>query len=123
MRVDGENLTTAPIERILLRLNVISRVAVYPVPDEYVGDQVMAALVLRDDADLTPEEFAEFLAAQRDMSPKAWPRYVWIADDLPTTATNKILKRELVALGVDPTDRVLWRLDRTRFDPMVPADR
>ena len=123
MRVDGENLTTAPIERILLRLNVISRVAVYPVPDEYVGDQVMAALVLRDDADLTPEEFAEFLAAQRDLSPKAWPRYVWIADDLPSTATNKILKRELVALGVDPTDRVLWRRDRTRFDPVVPADR
>ena len=34
MRVDGENLTAAPIERILLRLDVISRVAVYPVPDE-----------------------------------------------------------------------------------------
>ena len=31
MRVDGENLTTAPIERILLRLPAINRVAVYPV--------------------------------------------------------------------------------------------
>jgi len=29
--------TTAPIERILLRLPVIQRVAVYPVPDEYVA--------------------------------------------------------------------------------------
>lgn len=57
------------------------------------------------------------------MSPKAWPRYVWIADDLPTTATNKILKRELVALGVDPKDRVLWRRGRARFEPVVPADR
>ena len=55
MRVDGENLTTAPIERILLRLPPVSRVAVYPVPDEYVGDQVMAAIVLRDDADLSPD--------------------------------------------------------------------
>ena len=54
MRVDGENLTTAPIERILLRLPAINRVAVYPVPDEYVGDQVMAAIVLRDDADADP---------------------------------------------------------------------
>ncbi|GAB7069042.1 AMP-binding protein [Mycobacterium hodleri] len=122
MRVDGENLTTAPIERILLRLNVISRVAVYPVPDEYVGDQVMAALVLRDGATLTLEEFEAFLSAQRDMSPKAWPRYVWIADDLPTTATNKILKRELVARGVDPAGRVLWRRDRTRYGAVVPAD-
>jgi fatty-acyl-CoA synthase len=111
MRVDGENLTTAPIERILLRLPVISRVAVYPVPDEYVGDQVMAAIVLRDDAELSPEAFAEFLAAQRDLSPKAWPRYVWIAADLPSTATNKILKRELIGLGVAPDGRVLWKRD------------
>ena len=115
MRVDGENLTAAPIERILLRLNVISRVAVYPVPDEFVGDQVMAALVLRDDAELTRAEFEEFLRGQRDLSPKAWPRYVWLAKDLPSTATNKILKRELVGRGVDPTGRVLWKRIGTEF--------
>ncbi|MCW2516886.1 MAG: AMP-dependent synthetase and ligase [Mycobacterium sp.] len=119
MRVDGENLTSAPIERILLRLNVISRVAVYPVPDEYVGDQVMAAIVLRDGAELTPGAFEEFLEAQRDLSPKAWPRYVWIADDLPSTATNKILKRELIARGVDPAGRELWKRDGTSFGPSV----
>ncbi len=115
MRVDGENLTTAPIERILLRLNVISRVAVYPVPDEYVGDQVMAAIVLRDDAELRPEAFEDFLKAQRDLSPKAWPRYVWVAEDLPSTATNKILKRELITRGIDPAGRMLWKRDGTRF--------
>jgi fatty-acyl-CoA synthase len=121
MRVDGENLTTAPIERILLRLNVISRVAVYPVPDEYVGDQVMAALVLRDDAELSPAAFEGFLQTQRDLSPKAWPRYVWIAEDLPSTATNKILKRELIALGADPTCRTVWKREGTRFHPFFPA--
>ncbi|MGW0162451.1 fatty-acid--CoA ligase FadD1 [Mycobacterium sp. NPDC003323] len=108
MRVDGENLTTAPIERILMRLPVINRVAVYPVPDEHVGDQVMAAVVLQDDAELTPAGFEEFLAAQADLSPKARPRYVWIADDLPSTATNKILKRELIALGAQPRGRCVW---------------
>jgi fatty-acyl-CoA synthase len=115
MRVDGENLATAPIERILLRLPAINRVAVYPVPDELVGDQVMAAIVLQNDAELTPEAFEEFLAAQRDLSPKAWPRYVWIADDLPSTATNKILKRELTARGADSDGRVLWKRDGTTF--------
>lgn len=117
MRVDGENLATAPIERILLRLPAINRVAVYPVPDELVGDQVMAAVVLQYDAEIGPREFEEFLAAQRDLSPKAWPRYLWIADDLPSTATNKILKRELVALGVEPRGRRLWRRDGSRFHP------
>jgi len=123
MRVDGENLTAAPIERILLRLNVISRVAVYPVPDGHVGDQVMAALVLRDGAELGPAAFGEFLAAQWDLSPKAWPRYVWIAGDLPSTATNKILKRELIVRGVDPAGRVLWKRGGAVFHPLAtPAD-
>ena len=109
MRVDGENLTAAPIERILLRLPAVNRVAVYAVPDPHVGDQVTAAIVLQDGADLTPAAFGEFLAAQSDLSPKAWPRHVWIAADLPSTATNKILKRELIAMGVDPQGRRLWQ--------------
>ncbi|BCQ08266.1 acyl-CoA synthetase [Mycobacterium heckeshornense] len=108
LRVDGENMTTAPIERILQRLPAINHVAVYAVPDEHVGDQVMAAIVLQDNADLTPEEFGGFLAAQPDLSPKAWPRHVWLTDRLPTTATNKILKRELIARGARPDGGVLW---------------
>jgi acyl-CoA synthetase (AMP-forming)/AMP-acid ligase II len=46
LRVDGENMTTAPVERILQRLAPVSHVAVYAVPDEHAGDQVMAAIVL-----------------------------------------------------------------------------
>jgi fatty-acyl-CoA synthase len=111
MRVDGENMTSAPIERILIRQPAISQVAVYPVPDEHVGDQVMAAIVLHDGATLTPAEFSEFLGHQPDLSPKAWPRHVWIAARLPSTATNKVIKRELVAMGVAPEGRVLWKRD------------
>jgi fatty-acyl-CoA synthase len=109
LRVDGENMTTAPIERILQRLTPVSHVAVYAVPDEHVGEQVMAAIVLQDNAELTPAQFSQFLAAQPDLSPKAWPRYVWLTDRLPTTATNKILKRELAARGTAPEGGVLWK--------------
>ncbi len=108
LRVDGENMTTAPIERILQRLPAVSQVAVYAVPDQQVGDQVMAALVLVDGAELRPTDFREFLAAQPDLSPKAWPRHVWITDTLPTTATNKILKRQLSAHGSNPPGGRLW---------------
>jgi fatty-acyl-CoA synthase len=106
MRVDGENLAAGPVERILQRLPAVSLVAVYAVPDEHVGDQVMAALVLN--GPLTPDELATFLDAQPDLSPKAWPRYVRINSELPQTATNKILKRELIAQGVTAGDGELW---------------
>ncbi|GAB2861670.1 fatty-acid--CoA ligase FadD1 [Nocardioides pacificus] len=112
MRVDGENLAAAPIERILMRLTKINRVAVYAVPDERVGDQVMAALVLNDGERLEPAELEAFLAEQADLSPKAWPRYVRIADELPSTATNKILKRELVIQGTTTEDPLWVREER-----------
>jgi fatty-acyl-CoA synthase len=119
--VDGENLAAAPIERILERLPQVSQVAVYAVPDEQVGDQVMAALVIHSGTRLEPTDLEEFLAAQPDLSPKAWPRYVRINDDLPATATNKILKRELIAAGVSAQGGVLWMRPArgTTYSPAV----
>jgi fatty-acyl-CoA synthase len=114
LRVDGENLAAAPVERILLRHPDISRVAVYAVPDPLVGDQLVAALVLHRDATLDPEGFEGFLARQADLGPKQWPRYVRIATALPQTATNKVLKRELVHEGLDVTDPVWTRAERGR---------
>jgi fatty-acyl-CoA synthase len=109
MRVDGENLAAGPVERILQRLSEINHVAVYAVPDEHVGDQLMAAVVLNEGETLTPRRFEEFLASQPDLSPKAWPRYVRINTALPQTATNKILKRTLIQEGVSAGEGVLWR--------------
>jgi fatty-acyl-CoA synthase len=108
MRVDGENLAAGPVERIVQRMPEINCVAVYAVPDEHVGDQVMAAVVLNAGAALTPKRFEEFLASQADLSPKAWPRYVRINTALPQTATNKILKRALLQEGVTPGGGALW---------------
>jgi fatty-acyl-CoA synthase len=108
LRVDGENLAAAPVERILQRLGPINQVAVYGIRDT-VGDQVMAAIVLNDDQSLTPDEFEKFLATQPDLSPKAWPRFVRINSALPQTATTKILKRDLIRAGVTAGDGVLWR--------------
>ncbi|MCX6396031.1 MAG: AMP-binding protein [Propionibacteriales bacterium] len=101
LRVDGENLAAAPIERILLRHPDVSEAAVYAVPDPVSGDQLVVALVLT--SPITPAGWTEFLAAQPDLATKAWPRYVRIVDSLPRTATNKVLKRELQAVPVEPT--------------------
>lgn len=99
LRVDGENLAAAPIERILMRHPSIGEAAVYAVADPNSGDQLMVALVLR--APLDPGGFEEFLAGQDDLGSKAWPRLVRICDAFPRTPTNKILKRELRNHGAD----------------------
>lgn len=108
LRVDGENLAAAPIERILLRHPAVAEAAVFAVPDPKVGDQVAAALVLR--GDLTPSGFEQFLADQSDLQSKAWPHHVRVVDALPRTATNKVLKRMLA--GQAPGSTVVWTREK-----------
>ena len=111
MRVDGENLGTAPIERILLRNPDVAEAAVYAIPDPAVGDRVMAALVLTEGAAFDAEKFRAFLADQPDLGPKQWPSFVRISAELPRTVTFKVLKRQLSAEGTDCADPV-WPIRR-----------
>ena len=89
MRVDGENLGTAPIERILLRHPDVAEAAVYAIPDPVVGDRVMAALVLARGAGFDAEEFAAFLAEQPDLGPKQWPTFIRVGTGLPRTGRSR----------------------------------
>ncbi|ASR04747.1 AMP-binding protein [Gordonia rubripertincta] len=110
LRVDGENLGTGPIERILLRHPAIRQVAVHGIPVE-IGDEIEAVLVV--DSDLDPDDFAEFLSAQDDLGPKQWPHRVRIVDALPETATFKTVKRLLAANPEPPT----WRREGRAYRP------
>ena len=96
IRVDGENFPGAPIESIIGRHPDVQLASVYGVPDPDSGDQVMAALVLREGADFDGASFAAWLDRQPDLGPKWKPRFIRVADALPTTPTNKILTRTLV---------------------------
>ncbi len=96
LRVDGENFPAAPIESAVARHPDVVIAAVYGVPDEQAGDQVMAALILREGVKFDPDGFAHWLDSQPDVGPKWRPRYVRVSSSLPSTATNKVLKRTLV---------------------------
>jgi len=111
MRVDGENLGSAPIERVLLRHPDVVEVAVYGIPAPDVGDQVMAAVVLTQGSELDAEKFRAFLAEQPDLGPKQWPSFVRVGAELPRTETFKVIKRQLSAQGTRCADPV-WPIER-----------
>ena len=106
MRVDGENLGSAPIERVLLRHPDVVEVAVYGIPAPDVGDQVMAALVLTQGAEFNADEFRAFLSEQPDLGPKQWPSFVRVGTELPRTETFKVIKRRLQAEATECADPV-----------------
>ena len=109
IRVDGENFSGAPIERILGRFPGVVLAAAYGVPDAEIGDRVMAALQLGEGVCFDPVGFATFLSAQSDLGSKWSPTYVRIVTTLPMTQTNKILKRDLVKQQWRTSEPVWWR--------------
>jgi len=110
LRVDGENFPAGPIEAAVARHPDVVIAAVYGVPDEQAGDQVMAALIFRDGAAFDAVQFARWMDEQPDVGPKWRPRYVRVSSELPATATNKVLKRTLV--------HQKFRSDRVGGDPI-----
>ena len=119
MRVDGENLAAAPIERVIRRHPDVAEVGVYAVPAAEVhgpgaiGDAVAAAVVLHGDASSAvacwfAEGFGEFLAGQADLGPKQWPSLLRITSALPRTASFKFRARDLTALGAEPAGDRVW---------------
>ncbi len=123
IRVDGENFAAAPVERILLRWEAVVLPAVYGVPDVEQGDRVMAALQLAPGRQFDPDAFDAFLRAQDDLGTKWAPTFVRIVDALPTTETNKIVKRELVRERWHVDDPIWWRPGRDlTYVPFTPGD-
>lgn len=116
MRVDGENLAAAPIERVLRRHPDVAEVGVYAVPAATVrgaaaiGDAVAAGVVPRESADVSAlaDGFADFLAAQPDLGPKQRPSLLRVTSALPRTASFKFRARDLTSLGTDPAGDRVW---------------
>jgi len=124
IRVDGENFAAAPIERILARHAAVVLAAVYAVPDEEVGDQVMATLLVRPGTEFDPEDFDEFLGEQTDLGTKWSPRYVRVTEDMPVTESQKPIKRQLRRERWDTDEVVFWRAGKgAPLQRMAPADR
>ncbi|MFH8841094.1 AMP-binding protein [Streptomyces sp. NPDC017868] len=124
LRVDSENLAAAMIENILARWDRVAGAAVYAVPDPVAGDQVMAALALREGEAFDPAAFADFLAAQSDLGTKMPPRFVRVMRELPLTATNKIHRAALRQAAFRCPDPVWWRPAPTSpYEPLTPTTR
>jgi fatty-acyl-CoA synthase len=111
LRVDGENLAVAPIERALSELEGVLAVAVYAVPDPQVGDLPMAAVVPGHGRRVDAEALDAWWATRADLSAKARPRFVRVADALEQTATHKTVKRGMATEQWDCDDPVLWAPD------------
>jgi fatty-acyl-CoA synthase len=124
LRVDSENFSADPVERILLRHDAITAALVYGVPDPQSGDNVMCAVELAPGQTLDPAEFARFLDRQADLGTKWRPRFVRVISAVPETATGKVSKIPLRTVAWDTDDPVWWAPPRsTSYHRLTEEDR
>jgi fatty-acyl-CoA synthase len=83
--------------------------SVYAVPDTVVGDQVMATVLLHEGRSFDPDGFQAFLDGEEDLGTKWAPKFFRVTDQLPETATTKVMKRVLRTESWHCDEPVWWR--------------
>jgi long-chain acyl-CoA synthetase len=89
----GYNVYPREIEEILYEHPAVREAAVLGVPHDEYGEEVGAAIALKEGASASPEELRDFVKSQ--VAAYKYPRHVWFVDELPKGPTGKILKREI----------------------------
>jgi long-chain acyl-CoA synthetase len=89
----GYNVYPRELEEVLYEHPAVLECAVIGIPDEQLGEEVAAVVALKPGQQATPEELRDHL--KRQVAAYKYPRKVWLVDELPKTATGKIMKREI----------------------------
>jgi long-chain acyl-CoA synthetase len=90
----GENVYCSEVETAIYHHDAIAEAAVFGIPEERLGEEVAAVLVLRPGASLTEDELRSFLSTS--LAKHKIPTKVWFREEaIPRNANGKFLKREL----------------------------
>ena len=89
----GLNVYPREVEETMIKHEAISLVAVTGIPDDKMGEEIKAYVVLADGKTATEEEIKAW--TKDNIAAYKYPRQVEFLDALPMSATGKILKKEL----------------------------
>jgi long-chain acyl-CoA synthetase len=89
----GLNIYPREVEDVLLAHPAVAEAAVVGIPDEVMGEEIKAFIVLEPDEVVDAEELIEY--ARSRMAAYKYPRYIEFRTELPKDAAGKVLKRQL----------------------------
>ena len=89
----GENVYPAEIENVLYSHTEIREVAVVGIPDKEYGESLLAVIATKSGEELEIEPLIEFCRSK--LAGYKTPRQFQFIEQLPRTATGKVLKRTL----------------------------
>ncbi|KZS84503.1 Long-chain-fatty-acid--CoA ligase FadD13 [Mycobacterium persicum] len=90
----GENIAPAELEEVLIEHPQVRDVAVVGVDDPHWGQAIVAVVVPSAGADPDPQELRDHVRSS--LRGSRTPDRVVFRDELPTTATGKVLRRQII---------------------------
>jgi long-chain acyl-CoA synthetase len=91
----GYNVYPREVEEVLYEHPAVREAAVVGIANDEWGEEVGAAVALKDGESVSAEELQAFVKEQ--VAGYKYPRRIWFVDELPKGPTGKILKREISA--------------------------
>ena len=89
----GENIYPREIEEFIFTNPKVQDVQVVGVPDEQYGEEILAAVILKEGETMTEDEMKSYIRAH--MARHKVPRYVEFVEEFPMNAAGKILKYKM----------------------------
>jgi long-chain acyl-CoA synthetase len=93
----GYNVYPREVEEVFYEHPAVLEAAVLGIPDQDLGEEVAAAVVLRPGAEVTADELRRFLKER--VAPYKYPRMIRFVGELPRNSSGKVLKREITLDG------------------------
>jgi fatty-acyl-CoA synthase len=95
----GENIYPREIEEFLFTHPKVAQVAVFGIPDEYYGEEIMAWIQLHAGATTTEDEIRDFCKDQ--IAHFKIPKHIWFVDEFPMTVTGKLQKFRMREIALE----------------------
>jgi long-chain acyl-CoA synthetase len=91
----GYNVYPREVEEVLYEHPAVREAAVLGIPHPDWGEEVGAAVALKEGESITAQELRDYVKEQ--VASYKYPREIWFVDELPKGPTGKILKRDIQA--------------------------
>ena len=89
----GLNIYPREVEEVLYTHPEVLEAAVVGIPDDLMGEEVGAAVVLRPGATATLDDIQDYVKER--IAAYKYPRKLWLLPELPKGPSGKILRREV----------------------------
>jgi fatty-acyl-CoA synthase len=95
----GENIYPREIEDFIFTHPKVAEIAVFGIPDEFYGEEIMAWIELHAGATASEAEIRDFCKGK--IAHFKIPKYIWFVEEFPMTVTGKLQKFRMREIAIE----------------------